>query len=499
MTRVVKEAALDREAAEAVLNPRTGIVREATVERGRFEAIEGPFSSYTRTVTTEPERGNLVRTTQVIDFDLAVPWVGWLFRLPLRRRLSSFDPPAAAPWWLPPARIDVQAARGLTALSAVSLLAGYLGSVLTQTITYAGREFGAGNGPQGVSLSVTRADVVISIFLVAAADRRGRRRLLLWSTTIGTILTALGALSPSLAWLTASQVLARGFVTAASILVVVVAAEEVAAGARAYAISILFLTGALGAGGPVALLSIASLGTKAWRLLFVIPMVGLLALPAVARHVPESRRFKVATASSPLRSHSKRLWLLIASQLLLYIVVVPASQYRNQFLRTERAFSAPHISLFNLLTYTPGGIGVVLGGRLADVRGRRVVGAVALLVGAAATTLSFFTRGWEMWTWAVAASVFGSAVVPTLGVYGPELFPTSLRGKANGTLYVSNRVASVAGLLFVGLLSGRIGGIGPPIAMLAAGPLILAVLMLTVFPETAGLELEDINPEDRKP
>ena len=54
-----------------------------------------------------------------------------------------------------------------------------------------------------------------------------------------------------------------------------------------------------------------------------------------------------------------------------------------------------------------------------------------------------------------------------------------------------------AGLIFVGQLSDRWGEIGPPLAILASGPLIVAWLVLRRYPETAGLELEEINPEDR--
>ena len=36
-------------------------------------------------------------------------------------------------------------------------------------------------------------------------------------------------------------------------------------------------------------------------------------------------------------------------------------------------------------------------------------------------------------------------------------------------------------------------------SILAAGPLLLAVLVLAAYPETAGKELEDLNPEDRPP
>jgi hypothetical protein len=36
-------------------------------------------------------------------------------------------------------------------------------------------------------------------------------------------------------------------------------------------------------------------------------------------------------------------------------------------------------------------------------------------------------------------------------------------------------------------------------AVLAAGPLLLAVLVVAAYPETAGRELEELNPEDLDP
>ena len=54
------------------------------------------------------------------------------------------------------------------------------------------------------------------------------------------------------------------------------------------------------------------------------------------------------------------------------------------------------------------------------------------------------------------------------------------------------------GLLVAGLLSDHLGGeLGPALALLAVGPLTVAALVLLKYPETAGMELEEINPEDR--
>jgi len=104
-----------------------------------------------------------------------------------------------------------------------------------------------------------------------------------------------------------------------------------------------------------------------------------------------------------------------------------------------------------------------------------------------------------VWAWSAGGSIVGAATVPALGVYGPELFPTKLRGKANGIITALGRAGGVLGLLAAGFLSTRLGSLGPALAVLSIGPAALAVLILVAYPETAHRELEDLNPEDVRP
>ena len=101
-----------------------------------------------------------------------------------------------------------------------------------------------------------------------------------------------------------------------------------------------------------------------------------------------------------------------------------------------------------------------------------------------------------MWTFAIVSSVISGAALPALAVYGPELFPTSLRGRANGVILVLGTLGTVTGLLVAGELSDRWDGLGQPLALLSLGPLVVGFLVLLAYPETAHQELEVLNPED---
>ena len=392
----------------------------------------------------------------------------------------------------------------LGALVTFSAAIGYLSTLLTETITYSGVEYHSGPAAQGIALAVVRADVVISIALVALADRRGRRLVIVGGAAAGCVLTALGALAPSLPWLAASQVLARGFVTAASIAVTVLSAEVMPRGARAWAIGVIAMASAAGAGVCVLSLPIAGLGMRSWRLLYVGALVWLVLVVIAARHLKESVRFEVdrRVRRDHPRPRLRELWgrrlvLLAGAFALLQLFVTPASQFRNEYLRHERGFSPSRISLYTVVTVLPGALGIVVGGRLADTRGRRGVAVGAVLGAAVGGVAAFWFGGWPMWVTSAFASMTGAAVIPALSVYGPELFGTEQRGAANGVLTGAGRVGSVIGLLVAGGLSQRIGRFGPPMALLALGPVALGVLIAVAFPETANRSLEELNPQDR--
>jgi MFS family permease len=243
-------------------------------------------------------------------------------------------------------------------------------------------------------------------------------------------------------------------------------------------------------------LPLADLGIRGWRLVCVIALAGLPMVAAMGRHLPESRRFEAAHRAVAMAGHGRRLLLLSCTAFLLALFSSPASQLMNEFLRDERSFSASRITVFTLLTKTPGFLGVVIGGRIADVHGRRIVGSVAVVGGALLTASMVLSSGWPMWALSLVSAIVSAAAIPALGVYGPELFPTSLRGRANGLITVTGVLGTVGGLLTAGFLTDRWGGLGRPLLLLCLGPVLMAALILAAYPETSRQQLEELNPED---
>jgi MFS family permease len=467
------------------------LVRERAEGPDRFVADDGPFRDYERTLLTRDDGSVEERTT----FRLAVPFWGTLFvpgfRAALRRRGASM------PWWAPPERLDGGAAGVLGMLSSLSLVGGYLGTLMTQTATFASDEFGSSTTAQSGALAATRAGVLFAVVLMVLADRRGRRRLVAVAAVAGCMLASTGALAPNLAVLTASQTVARGFASALLLLIAIVSAEEMPAGSRAYAYSLLTMAGGLGAGMCLWVLPIADTTERGWRALYVLPLLFLPIVLRVLRHLPETRRFEQPHVEAPVAGHGRRFWLLASTGLLVAVFAAPASQLLNEFLRDERGFSAARITLFTIVTVTPASIGIVVGGRLSDVRGRRVVAALGIGLGVALSVLQFVYSGWTMWVWAITSSIPAGLAVPSFAVYRSELFPTSLRGKLGGIVEALAVSGSAIGLLTVGALVDGGRSYGEAFAWVAIAPALVVVIVLAAFPETAHRSLEDLNPEDR--
>jgi MFS family permease len=456
---------------------------------------------------TGADRGDgLVRVVQEVRFRVGIPLVSWIFALPLRRLLGSLSPPSRPPWWAPPERLAHRRAVTLAALCGLSVVAGYLDNLLPATMTYAGREYHVGTTGQGLALAAVQLSSILALVLLAVADRRGRRRLLVTCSLAGAGLSALGALSPSVAALAATQVGAGALLSAQYVLLGVLVIEEMPDGARAWALALVTMCYGLGGGITLLALPLAGDGRGGWRWLYGLAVLAVPAIAACVAPLPESRRWRHDVGADrvdrPARRRlagmsRRRLVVLGVGAVLFALFDTPAGQFQNQYLRTQRHWSAARISVAEQVTGTIGGVGTLVGGRLADTRGRRPVLAVAIGAGSALTLLQYFTAGGALYGAMTLSSLLGYAVAPALAVYGGELFPTARRSTAGGILTVLGAAGGLVGLAATGVLASTFGSLGPALALLAAGPGALVVLVLVAYPETAGRRLEELNPAVR--
>lgn len=503
MPRINHTFETDRSELDRLIHERDDVLvqeelvesRDASVE---LRAVAGPFRSYRRQVRWAPTGGatDAVRVDQTLEYRLAIPYWAWLYSLPIRRVTKRGITPGSRPWWSMPDRLSPSQATTVAAMCTFNLVAGVLYGMLTQVLTFVSADLGDGTaGQQTALLSVVRLGVIITIAAMAVADRHGRRRVALISFLAAGVLTFAGALAPSWIAFGGLQFVARNLAIAGLLCVDTITIEELPAGSRAMATGLGSLAYGLGAGVVVVTLPLADLGSSGWRLCFVVAGLSIPLILHARRYLPESARFE-RLRDDPAPTESRRIngtrfGLLAAMFFLLNVFAAPASQLQNDYLRVDRGFDGLLIALFVVLTSTPAGIGVVLGGRIADIRGRRAAIVPGLTAFGLLSVVFFSVAGPAMWLSSLLASSLGALAVPAMGVIAPELFPTARRAGVRGMLTAIAVGGSVCGLLVAGRVVDT-QGYSAAFTWLVSAPLIAAALAFAV-PETRGRELEELN------
>jgi MFS family permease len=482
---------------EAARSDATGEPEPARLARDgplEFTQQHGPFTAYLRTVEITDDE--FVERTR---YRIRIPWFGWLFKVPvtgvLSRRISHRG------WWSPPDRLDPTQVLVIGLLAAASMSAAFVNTLFTQTANFAADDFGVGDTGIGVSGAVVRAGIIFALPAAMFADRIGRRRVIVAVAWLAPALSLLGALAPSFGVLVATQTVARPMGIALAILVGVVAAEEMPRNSRAYAISVLAMASGFGAGIAVISLRLADMGDNGWRLVYLVSAVWCLVAFDLARRLPETRRFSAARDATGAVHNPpidrRRLLLLSAVAFAGNIFIAPASFFQNRYLTDVHGFSGGMIAVFSIAVGTPAAIGLILGGRIADTSGRKRLIAVALPLSTAAVVGAYSFGGPALWLFALLGGIFGSAAYPALAVYRAELFPTGNRSSAAALVTAAALIGGIGGLLATGWLLDADHSYSSVMMMLAGGQIVVTVLVVTAYPETAHRELEDLNPEDR--
>jgi MFS family permease len=494
----------------------------ATLTATLTTVLPGPPASTTGT-TANPPPSTEVRLD--VESDIRVPFFTWFLRLQawlgarralphaaerLRASLLGNAPPAPVkplPVVPPVPFTPTQAAR-LCALSAAALLANFSGALLAQNGDAATSAFGRSDQALGVALAIARAGVLVSLVVIALADRLGRRRLILVSLVGACAFNLLAAAAPTFEVFTGAQLFTRALVNSALIVAGIAVVEDAPEGARAFATGMYALALGAGYGLAVVLLPLADLGDFGWRISFVVSAAAVLVVPAISRHLKETTRYEGIVERAPTergrvrevfdRAYGARFLLLGLAAFLTNVFSAPSSQLTNRYLTHAHDFSNSDVAVFRALTAgLPGIIGVLLASRLAESRGRRPVTIIGLLV-ATGFQGAFFLAGGNIVLWvAPAIAIIAAACAGlALGTLDAELFPTEVRGTSNGFILVSAVAGSAVGLVVATQLKDFAGGLGPAIALCGIATLVAAVFVAPRLPETAERRLDDVSPSE---
>jgi MFS family permease len=407
---------------------------------------------------------------------------------------------------LPSVPFTPSAAALVATVCAVAALANFAAALFGQNADSVTEAFGASNDELGVSLAISRIGVLLSLVAAALADRRGRRQLLLVCFTGVCIANLVSAIAPGFIVFTGAQLLTRAFANAVLVIAGIAVIEEAPDGARAWALAMMALASGAGFAAAVVLLPLSDLGPQTWRISFGVSSLALVFLPGIARNLAESRRYTALAAGTRARGRVREVFdpqygwrfaLIGVTAFLTNVFSAPAAQLTNRFLTDEQGFSNTLIAIFRAVTNgIPGLLGIIVASRLAETRGRRPVGIVALALATGMTMTFFLGSGAVLWITSTLGIVAAACAGLAIGAFHSELFPTEVRGTSNALILVCAVAGSAVGLLAATQLDDVVGGLGRAIALCGIGALVAAFFVLPFLPEPAHHALDDVSPSE---
>ena len=391
----------------------------------------------------------------------------------------------------------------------------------------------------GMISGITRMGVMASFIFLFFADRVGRRAVMMLTVIGFTLANGATALATDQVQFTVLQLLARLFLTAEYSLAIIMIGEEFPARLRGRSIAILTSLATVGVmlmakvqpyiltpdgaegnwlhdlGHGMVSIAQTSFGLEvdgaSWRALYALGLMPLVIVLVLRIAMRETRRFdaeRERKANAP-----KRTWADLAREAALpwrpeyrrrsaivallwnsvFIVTGPSTVFWVIFAREELKLSTHQVGDIVFWGYGGGVAGHFVAGWLIDRIGRKYTCAGFYILAAISIFLLYHVPSVTgQYVWMICTVFCFAAANTSTHVYASELFPTEIRATGYGwTTNLAGRVTEVATPILIGLLIAPLG-IPGAIAVVAAGPILGALLVLRYAPETRGLTLEQI-------
>jgi MFS family permease len=245
----------------------------------------------------------------------------------------------------------------------------------------------------------------------------------------------------------------------------------------------------------------------AWRVLFAIGLLPALFVVWIRRHIDESdafkqgRRLRPAVGPGQLFAAFRRPHLWTTVKVTLMVTGAQGGGYAlgiwmPTYLRTVRHLSATGAGGFLLVQILGALAGFLLGTYLSDLIGRKwtfLWSAIGSLVFVPIFLLVPMNNTMLFWL-GIPMNVLLLMKFPPMGPFMTELFPTAIRGTAQGFCYNGARALGSFLPTAVGFLSQDFS-LAISIAVLSAIAFGLLIVMLLLLPETRGRTLSSLDAE----
>lgn len=354
----------------------------------------------------------------------------------------------------------------------------------------------------GIGLAVLRIASLGGFPLAGLADRFGRRRILLLTCSLGLVFTVAASASPGYWWFVVIFAMGRPLLSATNAVAQVGAAEETGSADRAKAVALIAAGYGIGGGLTVVIHGLGgAIGFRGVFALAVVPLVGVF---FVRKWLVETRRFAVEAAAEthtmPVfgavgKKYRWRLLVVLSLALAVAVVTGPANSFIFIYAQNVLHLSGVVTALMVVVAGAFGFVGLFAGRWLADHVGRRPTAAGAMVAMILSGVLSYSGSRAALLIGYELAILSASTFAPAAGSLLNELFPTGVRASVAGWNIAASVVGAVIGLLAF----GSVADVGNRFAIGAAAtflPMLLAVFLFLLLPETKGKEPEDLWPGD---